>query len=324
MEAAKTIQRPGRVEDPPPMKDLQVSVVIPAYNEEHAVAGVIARIQKALDATGLEYELLVVDDGSSDQTALAAESAGASVVRHTGNRGYGAALKTGIMSAKYDIICITDADGTYPPERIPDLLAALPSADMVVGARIGASVAIPLIRKPAKWFLNQLANYVTQYRIPDLNSGLRVFHRDAALQYFHILPEQFSFTTTLTMAMHCDKYAVSYVPIDYGRRTGRSKIVPWDAVNFTTLILRMAMLFRPLRVFVPCALICGTYAFVKIIRDLILDGHVSMTGAIAALSGLQILLIGMLGEALATSLWHLSGTRYVGVQSYRGRPKSTG
>jgi len=297
-----------------------LSVVIPAYNEERAIAGVVQHIGRVLGDASIEHELLVVDDGSIDNSACAAEAKGATVLRHSCNRGYGAALKTGILAAKYDAICITDADGTYPAERIPDLLAELKTADMVVGARTGNSVAIPLVRKPAKWVLNKLANYVTQGKIPDLNSGLRVFHRDAALQYFHILSDQFSFTTTITMAMLCDKYAVSYVPIDYKKRTGKSKIAPWDAANFTLLILRLAMLFRPLRVFLPCVLLCFLYAIGKTFVDLFITGDrmISTTAALAAVSGLQILLIGMLGEAIATRLKYMGGTRYPGVLSRRG------
>jgi glycosyltransferase involved in cell wall biosynthesis len=302
----------------------RVSVVMPAYNEEHAVVGVVQRIGEVLGRAGIEHEILVVDDGSTDNTARLAEKASATVLRHNSNRGYGAALKTGILAAAYDIICITDADGTYPPERIPDLLAELQHADMVVGARTGNSVAIPLIRRPAKWILNRLANYVTLSRIPDLNSGMRVFHRDVALRYLHILPDQFSFTTTITMAMHCDKYAVNYVPIDYNRRTGKSKIVTWDMVTFVNLILRIAMLFRPLRVFLPCALLCVLYAVLKSFWDLVVTGHpnISVTAAAAMLSALQIILIGMLGDAIATRLWHVGGARYVGVLSRRGRSAS--
>lgn len=297
-----------------------LSVVIPAYNEENAIGDVVQHLDHVLSGAGIEHELLIVDDGSTDNTTRAAEAEGATVLRHSCNRGYGAALKTGILAAKYDTICITDADGTYPAERIPDLLAELTTADMVVGARTGSSVAIPLVRRPAKWVLNKLANYVTQTKIPDLNSGLRVFRRDAALQYFHILSDQFSFTTTITMAMLCDKYAVSYVPIDYKRRTGKSKIVPWDAANFTILILRVAMLFRPLRVFLPCVLLCFLYAVGKTFVDLFITGDrmISTTAAMAAVSGLQILLIGMLGESLATRLKYMGGTRYAGVLSRRG------
>jgi glycosyltransferase involved in cell wall biosynthesis len=305
-----------------------VSVVIPAYNEENGVAGVVQHVAAELAKTGLEYEIIIVDDGSTDDTARVAEETQAIVVRHSCNRGYGASLKTGIQFANYDVICITDADGTYPADRIPDLLAGLETADMVVGARTGSNVAIPLIRRPPKWVLNRLANYVTKSKIPDLNSGMRVFRRDAALQYFHILPDQFSFTTTITMSMLCDKYAVTYIPIDYKRRTGKSKIVAWDAATFTILILRMAMLFKPLRVFLPCALVCMLYAMAKVCFDFFIAGdrNISTTAAIAMISALQIVLIGMLGEAIATRLWHVGGARYVGVlsRSSRRRPASTG
>lgn len=299
--------------DPIRPQTAPVSVVIPAFNEEGGVGGVVERLTDVLSRAGVAFEILVVDDGSSDRTAELAEKAGARVLRHTNNRGYGASLKTGILAAVHETIGIMDADGTYPAERIPDMLGLLRHADMVVGARIGRSVTIPWMRRPAKWVLNRLANFVARCSIPDLNSGLRVFRRDAALQYFHILPDQFSFTTTITLALHCDRYAVRYVPIEYGCRTGRSKIVAWDAVNFTMLILRLAMLFRPLRVFLPVALICLLYAAGKGALDLVRDHFISATATVSLLGGLQILLIGMLGDAIATRLWYLGGTRYSGV-----------
>jgi glycosyltransferase involved in cell wall biosynthesis len=304
-----------------PVATTGVSVVIPAFNEENGVAGVVRHVKDILTKAGWDHEVIIVDDGSKDDTAKRAEEAGAVVLRHISNRGYGAALKTGIVAAKYDLICITDADGTYPADRIPELLAGMKTADMMVGARIGKSVAIPLIRKPAKMFLNKFANYITASKIPDLNSGLRVFRRPIAMQYFHFLPDQFSFTTTITMAMHCDKYAVDYLPIDYGKRTGKSKIVPWDAATFTILILRMAMQFRPLRVFLPIAFACFVYAFGKAFVDFFVSGDrmLSTTAAMAGLAGLQIALIGMLGDGIATRLWSQGGSRYVGVMSRPGR-----
>jgi hypothetical protein len=154
--------------------------------------------------------------------------------------------------------------------------------------------------------LNKLANYVTGAQIPDLNSGLRAFRREIAAQYFHILPDQFSFTTTITLAMLCDKYAVNYVPIDYRQRTGRSKIVPWDAGSFAILILRTAMLFRPLRVFIPAMSVCLLYGLTKMTIDLIRDPMISGSATLALVSSLMILLVGMLGDALATRLGRLS------------------
>jgi len=292
-----------------------LSVVIPAYNEQGSVAGVIAEIRERLVESGLAPELVVVDDGSTDDTSTAAFAAGARVIRHRSNRGYGAALKTGILAARHDIIAIIDADGTYPAEVIPAMVEKLRHADMVVGARVGEQVHIPCIRRPAKWVLNHLANYVACARIPDLNSGVRVFRREVVLQYFPILPDQFSWTTTVTLALVSDKYAVDYLPINYRPRQGRSKIVPWDAASFAVLILRTAMLFRPLRVFLPLALICAGYGAIKTLIDLREIGNLSASATLGLLSGLLILLIGMLGDAMATRLGRLSPNPVIGVRA---------
>jgi glycosyltransferase involved in cell wall biosynthesis len=282
-----------------------VSVIIPAYNEENGVYPVVSELRELLAKLSITAEIIVVDDGSTDETGARAASAGARVLRHRSNRGYGASLKTGILAAKYDVIAITDADGTYPAEHLPALLADLESNDMVVGARIGRKAKIPLVRKPAKWVLNRMADYVTGIRIPDLNSGLRTFRRDLALQYLPILCDQFSFTTTLTLSMLCDNYTVSYVPIQYRARTGKSKIVPWDVGNFAILILRMAMLFRPLKVFAPIAMLFLTYGIVKASLDLTRDQNVSASAVIGFISALVIILIGMLADSIAIRLGRL-------------------
>jgi glycosyltransferase involved in cell wall biosynthesis len=293
---------------------MNVSIVIPAFNEEQGVGSVIAELREVVSRNGIVAEIIVVDDGSMDRTAVAAAAAGARVFRHRSNRGYGAALKSGISGASGEYILITDADGTYPCEYVPEMLKRLESSDMVVGARIGSDVKIPAIRKPAKWVLNRLANYMTNAKIPDLNSGLRAFRRNVAMQYFAILPDQFSWTTTITLAMHCDKYAVVYIPINYRGRRGRSKIVPWDAGNFLILILRTAMLFKPLRVFVPVVLFCLLYGVVKMTIDLNRDPNISASALLAFVSALIILLIGMLGDALATRLGRLN-PQIVGVRT---------
>jgi len=294
-----------------------VSIVIPAFNEGAGVKPVLQEMRAILEQNNIDAEIIVVDDGSKDDTAEKAREGGALVIRHRSNRGYGAALKTGIAAASRDIVAITDADGTYPASYLPALFKELESADMVVGARTGQNVKIPLIRKPAKWVLNRLANYVTGTKIPDLNSGLRVFRRDIVMQYFSILPDAFSWTTTITMAMTCDKYAVTFVPIDYRRRTGRSKIVARDAGSFAILILRTAMLFRPLRVFVPIVQLCFAYGVIKAFIDLVIvgDRNVSTTAMLGLMSALIILLIGMLGDAMATRLGRLSANAVVGVRA---------
>jgi glycosyltransferase involved in cell wall biosynthesis len=285
-----------------------VTVIIPCYNEEGGIAGVIGEVRRALLRAGTAHEVLVVDDGSTDGSAAEALRAGARVVRHRSNRGYGAALKTGIASARHSMNVIIDGDGTYSADYIPELLRMMERADMAVAARTGGKVHIPLARRPAKWILNRLANYLALYKIPDLNSGLRAFRREMAAQYFGILPDQFSFTTTITLAMHCDKYCVLYLPIDYRPREGKSKIVPWDAASFLVLILRTAMLFRPLRVFLPVVLLCLLYGVIKAAIDLTHQPNISQTSALAFASALQILLIGMVGDAIAARVGRMSHT----------------
>lgn len=293
----------------------QASVIIPAFNEAESVVNTVSSIRRVLHSSGIEAEIILVDDGSEDDTAELAESAGARVVRHGKNRGYGVALKTGILEAGSGNVVITDADGTYPVERIPDLLERMnkTGADMVVGARTGSKVRVPLVRRPFKWILRRLAQYIVKRPIPDLNSGLRVFRRDMALKYFHLYPDGFSFTSTITVAAMCDGMMVEYIPIDYHKRRGKSKIVPVDFLAFVILVLRLSVLFRPLRVFIPVSAFCFSIGFLKLVHDvymaiviardtstsLLFLPVVSSTAVAFLLASLQILLVGMVAEALA-------------------------
>jgi len=296
-----------------------VSVIIPAYNEQAAVGAEVASVRQALLRRGIMHEIIVVDDGSEDGTAVEASRAEGRVLRHLKNRGYGAAIKTGIAAAAYDTIAITDADGTYPAEQIPALLELLKTADMAVGARTGANVAIPLIRKPGKWVLGWLAERIAGQPIPDLNSGLRVFRREVALQYFPVLSNKFSFTTTITLALLADDYTVAYHPIDYYARVGQSKIVPRHFMDFVILVLRMAMLFQPLKVFIPAAVAFGALGAVKLVYDVVTSflRHpenewsilytpvVSTSAIMLLLTGLQFLLIGMVADGVVRRIaWH--------------------
>ncbi len=289
----------------------RVSVVIPAYNEEQSIVSAVESTRAALSPDWADSEIIVVDDGSTDSTAELARGTGARVFRHSTNHGYGAALKTGIARAEGRIIAITDADGTYPSERLPDLLERLEDSDMVVGARTGESVHIPPLRRPAKRLLRALAANITETGIPDLNSGLRVFRRSLALRYLHLLPSGFSFTTTITVASLCDDLEVTYIPIDYHEREGRSKIVPGHFFNFVLLVLRLAVLFRPLKVFVPAAAVCGILGLVKLMLDVVIAIDqagltaslftfpiVSPTAVIFLVAALQLLLFGMVAESM--------------------------
>jgi len=280
-----------------------VTVVIPAYNEQQGIGPVLEQLCQVMPEGSLPYEIIVVDDGSQDSTAeVARQHPVVTVLEHKGNRGYGAALKTGIRHAHYDLICITDADGTYPNERIPDLVECIldDGYDMIVGARTGENVAIPLIRRPAKWVLGQLANFVAGEPIPDLNSGLRVFRRDVALQLFNMLPDGFSFTTTITLAMVTNGYLVDYVPINYHARVGRSKIRPIrDTLNFVQLVLRMALYFSPLKVFIPFSgfLIVLALAWALFSR-FVLGQLADVSTLVIVMTGIQVVVIGMLAELI--------------------------
>ena len=218
--------------------------------------GLVEQLRRDLPA-GDGWELILVNDGSTDATRdrCAACTAGDDrlrVVHHEWNRGYGAALKTGLRWAHSDLIVITDADGTYPNQRIPELVELCRDADMVVGARTGEGVTYPLIRKVPKVFLVNWASWLVGRRIPDMNSGLRVFRRPVAERFLRVLPDGFSFTTTITLCLMRNHYRVLYVPIGYEPRIGKSKIRPVrDTLRFTQLILRTGMYFAPLRLLTP-------------------------------------------------------------------------
>jgi glycosyltransferase involved in cell wall biosynthesis len=231
------------------------SLIIPAYNEQNGILPVLDELRATLNAAACEYEIIVVNDGSTDDTGkLLRPYKGIRLVEHRRNCGYGASLKTGIRNAKHDWIVITDADGTYPNDRIPHLVSLTEQADMVVGARIGANVRYSNLRKIPKWFLVRFAQWLTRSKIPDLNSGLRVFRKSIVERFLTILPNNFSFTTSITVAMLMNNYAVHYEPIDYHARVGKSKIKPIrDTLRFVQLILRTGVYFAPLRIFMPLA-----------------------------------------------------------------------
>jgi glycosyltransferase involved in cell wall biosynthesis len=275
-----------------------VTVIVPAYNEEESIGPVLGQIKEVLGGAGIPYQLLVVDDGSTDRTVEISQSKGAEVVRHPTNRGYGAAVKAGCRRARHETIVITDADGTYPNDQIPHLVSLMADYDMVVGARTGKEVHVPLIRRPAKWLINTLANWFTRTRIPDLNSGLRALRRELVLRFYPVLPDGFSFTTTITLAMLANGYLVQYVPIDYHRRVGQSKIRPVrDTLNFTLLIIRTTVYYAPLRVFLPLAgLLLFAGVAVGLYSLLVLDRFMDATTIVLVLAALQIAAAGLLAD----------------------------
>ena len=279
-------------------ENLPISIVIPAYNEETGICNQIEDLRRVVKLHSLEYELIVVDDGSDDATAEKAVQAGVRVLSHTENKGYGAALKTGIDAAENDTVVIIDADGTYPADVIPTLLEKAQKYDMVVAARTGENVHIPLMRKPAKWVLQKLATYLAEKPIPDLNSGFRVIKKSIVKDFYSILPSGFSFTTTITLALICNDYSIYYHPVEYRPRIGNSKIRPTDAYHFMLLILRTMVYFNPLKVFLPLGGILFIIGLGKFIYDLFLM-NLSESAIMGFLGAFVIWAIGLLADQIA-------------------------
>lgn len=226
-----------------------VSVVVPIFDEEPGLSATLEALRTALRASGRTYEIVAVDDGSTDGTAgILAAYADVTVIRHNENRGYGAALKTGIVGARHPLIVVIDADGTYPIAAIPRLLEGCATADMVVGARIGRNVQSAPARSMAKWCFRQFAQWVTGAAIPDLNSGLRAFRRGVAERFMPLFPDGFSFTTTITVASLAEGLDVRFEAVDYLPRIGKSKVRPLrDTARITRQLLFLGMRLAPLR-----------------------------------------------------------------------------
>jgi len=290
---------PGAIEEVIEAADREleraVTVVIPAYDEAAHVADEVRSVQQVLRDSDWKFEIIVVDDGSSDGTAEAAAVTGVRVIRHRRNRGYGAAIKRGVENARHGWILITDADGTYPAAAIPNLLTECSGNDMVVGARRGATVKVPWLRRPAKWFLRQLASYLAGQRLPDINSGLRLIRKDLIERYLHILPSGFSFTTTITLAAACNGHQVDYVDINYHARLGDSKIRAWHAYDFTLLILRTIVFFNPLKVFIPLGGVLALAGLAKFAYD-VTRNNLSESAVLAMLGALLIWAVGLLAD----------------------------
>jgi glycosyltransferase involved in cell wall biosynthesis len=285
-------------------KLIKYSVVIPCYNEENAISLTVNEITRILSQRE-DFEIIVVDDGSSDNTPeylieLTRQVKQLRVISHEINRGYGASLKTGINHARGKYVAITDADGSYPNEQLLVLFDEIGGDyDMVVGARVGKNVVYPLIRKIPKVFLKRYTSWLTGVNIPDINSGLRVFRKSTCQKFLHVLPNGFSFTTTITMALLTNNYLVKYLPIDYKPRIGKSKIRPIrDTLNFLQLILRTGMYFAPLRVFLPLAGMIFTGAIASIIYDTLYLNNLTDKSVILLMFGLNTCMFALLADMI--------------------------
>lgn len=276
-----------------------LSIIIPAYNEYKSIGAVTDEIEKVCNQIAIPFEIIVVDDGSTDSTAEVLKDKPVRLIRHPENRGYGASIKTGVLAAHHPWILITDADGTYPISEIPKLLADRNQYDMIVGARTGENVNIPLVRRPAKWLLNKLANFMAQTTIPDLNSGFRVFRKSSFLRFQNIYPSGFSFTTTITLALLCNHHPVKYVAVDYYKREGRSKIRPLrDTYNFFVLVIRTIMYFDPLRIFMPAALVLSLVGIIFTSWEIYHLRNITTAATIVLFAALQTFILGLLADLI--------------------------
>jgi len=299
-------------------RDPVVSVVLPCYNERDHVMAELERITGALDASGLPYEVLAIDDASTDGTLAVLREAAATmphlqVLAFRRNGGSGTARRIGTERARGDIVVWTDADMSYPNEQIPQLITMLledPSYDQVVGARTTEEGTVKWLRVPAKWFIRKLAERLTNQRIPDLNSGLRAFRREVALPYLPLLPAGFSCVTTITLAFLSNQHDIRYVPIDYAKRSGRSKFhFITDVYRYILQVLRMVMYFDPLKVLMPPALFLVGLGLLKACVDMVRHPfYFPANTVLLVLTGLLIGSMALLADLIVRSRVTAPGT----------------
>jgi polyisoprenyl-phosphate glycosyltransferase len=288
-----------------------VTVVLPCYNEQDHVLAEIERISIALDASGYGYELLAIDDKSTDETLARLRSVEKTypklrVVAFRRNGGSGTVRRIGTRDARGEIVVWTDADMTYPNERIPELVRYLddnPDVDQVVGARTSEQGTHKLLRVPAKWVIRKFAEWLSGSTIPDLNSGLRAFRREVSLPYLRLLPPGFSCVTTITLSFLSNQHTVDYLPISYAQRAGQSKFHPLkDAYRYILQVLRMVMYFNPLKVLMPVAIWLVAIGFVKGIFDVArYHFHLTTNTLLIFVTGLIIGAVALLADLIVRS-----------------------
>jgi glycosyltransferase involved in cell wall biosynthesis len=299
------------VDEQPRERPVEVTIVLPCYNEQEHVIAEVERISAAMDSSGYSYELLAIDDCSTDNTlALLREAQdrfpNMRLMPFRRNGGSGTARRVGTLDARGEIVVWTDADMTYPNERIPELVRMLeddPSYDQVVGARRTEAGTHKLLRVPAKWVIRKIAEKLTNTHIPDLNSGLRAFRRSVSLPYLRLLPPGFSCVTTLTLAFLSNQHDVKYVPIDYAKRSGTSKFhFVKDAYRYILQVVRMVMYFNPLKVLMPPALGLIGIGLAKGVYDMVVHPvRFAVNTVLVFITGLVILALALLADLIVRS-----------------------
>jgi polyisoprenyl-phosphate glycosyltransferase len=288
-----------------------VTIILPCYNEEGHVIAEVERITGAMDDSGYSYELLAIDDGSTDGTLARLREAAPrypnlQVVPMPRNGGSGVVRRIGTQRAQGEIVVWTDADMTYPNERIPELVQVLEKdhmVDQVVGARTSEQGSYKLLRVPAKWLIRKFAERLSGSKIPDLNSGMRAFRREVSLPYLRLLPPGFSCVTTITLAFLSNNHEIQYMPIEYAQRAGKSKFkFVSDAYKYILQILRMVMYFNPLKVLMPLALTLLGVGALKAIYDVVVHPvHIADDTVLIVITGLIIGSLALLGDLVVRS-----------------------
>lgn len=279
--------------------ECDVSVVLPIYNEKGHLRAEIDRIRAALAASRYSFELIVVDDGSNDGSEAELSGIdGITLITHRRNQGSGAARRTGTTAARGRVVVWTDVDMTYPNDLIPELVDAMEGVDHVVGWRQTEEGTHKLLRTPAKWVIRKLASFLSETDIKDLNSGLRAFRRDVAMQYVHELPKGFSCVTTLTMSFLGNGYSIGFFPIQYFPRAGRSKF-HWlrDTRRYILQVIRMTLSYNPLKVFLPLGLGLLAVGLVKLGFDWAeRDFRLAANTLLIFFAALQVITVGLLAD----------------------------
>lgn len=277
-----------------------VTILLPAFNEEAALTPVVEEIRRVLSAQPISYEILVVDDASSDATAARATSLGVRLVRRAQQGGSGASRKTGVKAARGEIIVMLDADGTYDAADIPKLLEHFPAWDQVNGDRATEEGYWKVLRVPAKWMIRQLACLLAGRYIPDLNTGLKAFKREPMMRYLWVVPDGFSCVTSMTLAFMTNGHPVRWVRVNYRPRIGESKFRPVrDGTRYLVTVVRMITYFRPLRVFGPLALALLLGSGAKAWHDLeVVNSGLQESTIIMSVGALLVLILGLLADLI--------------------------
>lgn len=277
------------------MKSSNVSIIIPAFNEEEVIGSVVKSITSAFH----DSEIIVVNDGSTDNTAGEIAEPGITVLNHDHNRGYGASLKTGTRAATREYVLFCDGDGQHSVDDVRRLIKECDGYDLVAGARNSASHR-PIIRRPGKFIMRKFANFLAGTKIPDLNSGLRIFKRDTLMRYLHLMPDGFSFSTTSTFAIMKSNRKYKYIPIKVRKRTGKSTVNQLKhGPQSLLLILRLAVLFEPLKVFLTVSGILAVLSIISLVLDLISTGGIADVTVFLSIATIIIFMSGLLCDQVS-------------------------